>query len=124
MTDTDREILVLLKEIRQLLVPVSACFEEQFAQIRRQQVEGRFVELESLLSAKRRTIFPFLFDSQHLSQYEIAHEAHVSQPTVSRFVNALLQAGLIEQTRDERGTVVYEDVHGLVARMEAADEQR
>jgi len=102
---------------------MSACFEEQHAEIRRQRSEAKLGELESLLTAKRRDIFPLLFDSRHLSQVHIAEEANTTQPTVSRFIKELLECDLIGQTRDETGTTVYEDNLGLRKLMEASNEQ-
>jgi len=37
---------------------------------------------------------------------------------VSRFIKALLEHGLIEETKDETGTVVYVDKFNLVGLME------
>lgn len=119
MTGSDEEILEVLKKVHDLLVPISACFEEQFAEIQRQRFGAKFEELAALLTPVRRAIFPLLFDSRHLSQVEIAKEANTTQPTVSRFVSELLEHGLIEQTKDETGTTVYEDKFGLRGFMEA-----
>lgn len=123
MVDSNGEILQALKEIHDLLVPVSACFEDQYKEILQQQSEVRFRELEPFLTAQRRLIFPLLFDSPPLSQVQIAEEANTTQPTVSRFINALLKHDLIDQAKDETGTVVYEDKFNLAKRMEDANER-
>ncbi len=83
-----------------------------------QQSEARFRELEPLLTSQRRAVFRLLFDSRHLSQAQIAEEVNTTQPTVSRFISALLAHGLIDQARDETGTVVYKDKFNLAERME------
>lgn len=119
MTDSSSDILKVLKEVRDLLVPISACFQEQYAEIQRQRSGEKLEELEVLLTPVRRRILPLLFDSRHLSQVEIAKEAKTTQPTVSRFISELLERGLIEQTKDEAGTTVYEDTLGLRRLMEA-----
>lgn len=121
MTDSE-EILELLRKIHDLLVPVSAYFEEQFAKTQRQRLGVKLEEFETLLTPVRRDIFPLLFDSRHPSQVEIAKEANTTQPTVSRFINALLERGLIEQTKDKTGTVIYEDKFNLRKLMEARSE--
>jgi len=123
MVDSNSEIVELLKGIRDLLVPVSAYYEDQYREILERQSEVRFRELETLLTAQRRLIFPLLFDSRRLSQAQIAKEANTTQPTVSRFINALLERDLIDQVRDETGTVTYKDKFNLAKRMEDANER-
>ncbi len=118
MADSRDDILQLLIDIRDLLEPISACFKEQFVEIQRQQLGAKFEEFEALLTSKRRSVFPLLFDPRHLSQVEIAREAQTTQPTVSRFVSELLERDLIEETKDETGTTVYEDKFGLRRLME------
>jgi len=119
MTDSRDDISEALREIRDLLAPISAYFEKQYAEIQRQQSEEKLKELEALLTTdKRRNVFPLLFDSRHLSQAEIAKETNTTQPTVSRFIKALLEHGLIEETKDETGTTIYEDKFGLRRLME------
>lgn len=124
MTDSRDDILEALREIRDLLVPISAYFEKQYAEIQRQQSEEKLKELEALLTTdKRRNIFPLLLDPRHLSQAEIAKKAETTQPTVSRFIKALLERGLIEETEDETGTMIYEDKFNLRKLMEARNDR-
>ncbi len=118
------EILEVLGKIHDLLVPISACFQEQYKDIQRQRFKEKLEELETLLTTdKRRRIFPLLFDSRRLSQIDIAKEAETTQPTVSRFVNTLLKRDLIEPTKDNTGTIVYRDKYDLVKLMEMSNEQ-
>jgi len=119
MTDSEKEFLEVLRRIRDLLVPISAYFGEQLAEIQRQRFGAKLEELEALLTTDlRRNIFPLLFDPQHLSQTAIAKETDTTQPTVSRFINVLLEHDLIGQAKDETGTVVYVDKFDLVGLME------
>ena len=119
MTDSEKEFLEVSRRIRDLLVPISAYFEEQLAEIQCQRFGAKLEELEALLTTDlRRSIFPLLFDLQRLSQVDIAKEAGTTQATVSRFISALLKRDLIEQTKDETGTVVYVDKFNLVGLME------
>lgn len=123
MTDS-KGILEVLGNIRDLLVPISACFEDQYKEIQRQQLGSKLEELEALLAtSQRRNIFPLLFDPRPLSQVDIAKEARTTQSTVSRFISALLEHGLIEQTRDETGAVIYKDRFSLRKLMEAQNER-
>lgn len=123
MTDSE-EILEVLKKLHDLLVPISACFEEQYEEIQRQRFGPKLEEVEALLTtSKRRKILPLLFDPGRLSQVDIAKEAGTTQATVSRFISALLKRGLIEQTKDETGTVAYEDKFNLKRLMEAQNER-
>ena len=114
----DDQVLEVLREIHRLLVPISACFEDRHKEVIKQQSETKFKELEPLLTDQRRLIFPLLFDSRHLSQVQIAEEANTTQPTVSRFISALLEQDLIDQGKDETGTVVYKDKFNLAKRMQ------
>lgn len=118
MADSE-EILEILRNIHDLLVPISTCFEEQSEEIQRRRFGPKFKELEALLTTElRRNIFPLLFDPRHLSQVDIAKEAGTTQATVSRFISALLKRDLIEQAKDETGTVICVDKFNLVGLME------
>ena len=115
MTDSNKEILEVLRNMRDLLVPISACFDERLTEIHRQRAREKLEELEALLTDTRRKILPLLFDPRHLSQVAIAKDAKTTQPTVSRFINLLLERGLIDQIEDETGTqVIYVDKFNLV----------
>jgi len=118
------EILEVLRNIHDLLVPISACFEEQYEKIQRQRFGSKLEELEMLLTtSQRRDIFPLLFDPRRLSQVDIAKEVGTTQSTVSRFISTLLKCGLIERTKDETGTVTYEDKFNLKRLVEAQNER-
>ena len=106
------ELLETLREIRDLLVPISAGFEEQYLETQRRKLGSKLGKFEETLTATRKDIFPLLFDPRRLSQAQIAELAHTSQPTVSRFVAALVKEALIEQIEEEAGTV-YRDKYGL-----------
>jgi DNA-binding transcriptional ArsR family regulator len=116
MTGPNDELLQLLKEIRDLLVPISGCFEDQYR-------ETKVKQFRELLTPTRRRVFPLLFHPRRLSQDKIAEAAQTSQPTISRFVSALLESGLIQEASDREGNPVYEDVFDLGSVAEEHDEQ-
>lgn len=122
MTQSNDDIRKLLKKIVQLLEPISACFEDEYRELQLQRTEAKLDQLKKMLTPTRRRIYALLFDPRRLSQQAIASEAGTSQPTVSRFVSALLERGLIEQAKDRNGNVVYEDTLGLSTMMERSDE--
>ena len=123
MTDSDKEILELLRSIHDLLVPISAYFKERYAETQHQRSGAKLKELEALLTYERRNVFPLLFDPRRLSQVQIAKETNITQPTVSRFISALLEHGLIEKATDETGTVIYKDKYNLRHLMETLNER-
>ena len=120
----EHEVLILLGRIHDLLVPISACYQEQYRGIQRQRFEEKLEELESLLTtSKRRRIFSYLFDARGLSQADIAKEAGTTQATVSRFVSVLVEHDFVEQATDQAGTITYVDKHGLHELVEVGDER-
>lgn len=114
MTGSTDDILMVLKEVKDLLLPISACFEEQYSEIRRQ----RWNELEALLDPVRRRVYPLLFDRGHRSLRAIAKEAKTNHKRVKRFADTLVREGLITQTEDEPGEVVYRDIFYLAPLLE------
>lgn len=121
---TSEEILEVLRNIHDLLIPISACFEQQYEEIQRQQSGSKLKELEMLLTtSQRRRVFPLLFDTRPLSQVDIAKEAGTTQPTVSRLIRALLERGLIGQTRGQTGAVTYTDKFGLKRLVDVHNDQ-
>ena len=116
-TDND-ELLKVLDEIRNLLIPISTCFEEQYLEIQRQKMGEKYETFKAMLSPIRRKIFPLLFDRRRLSQVEIASEVNTSQPTVSRFISLLQEQDFIEPIKDEYGnTISYRDKYGFIKQL-------
>lgn len=114
MTAQNDEALALLTEIRDLLSRIYICFEGQYLEIQKQRVGEKLEIFEGLLSSTRRRIYPLLFDPRRLSQTEIASRANSTQPTVSKFVSALLDHDLIERIEDEEGNTAYRDKYDLM----------
>lgn len=110
----NREILEVLREIRELLIPISACFEDEYLEVQKQKLGEKLAAFEKLLTSTRRQIFPLLFDPRGLSQVDIAKEVNTSQPTVSRFVNTLLEQDMIDQDKNSDGNIVYKDKYNLL----------
>jgi hypothetical protein len=91
MNDQEQKhIISLLQEIRDLLVPVSVCHEERYAEIQQMRLEEKVKLFESIMSPVRWRIFPLLFDPTRPSQAQIAERVGTTQPTISRFVTVLL----------------------------------
>jgi len=123
MTDSSEEILKVLNTIRDLLEPISACFEDDYREASIRKQEAKIKQFQELLTPTRRRIYPLLFDHRRLSQEAIAEEAGTSQPTVSRFVAKLLETGLIREASDREGNPVYEDAFDLRRIAEEIDDQ-
>jgi DNA-binding MarR family transcriptional regulator len=121
MPETNDELLTLVREIRNLLVPISACFEERFAEIQKQRWRPKREAFKAILTPTRRAIYPLLFDPRNLSQIEIAKELGISQPAVSRFVGMLQEQDLIDQSRDQAGKIAYIDKYNLVELLNETD---
>ncbi|HUT16234.1 MAG TPA: winged helix-turn-helix domain-containing protein [Anaerolineae bacterium] len=102
MEATNEDILALLREIRDLLVPISACFEQEYRRIARAKAE--FAKFKSFLTPKRRQIFELLVGPRRLTQAEIASEVGSSQPYVSQTVSALMERNWIEEDEASQGT--------------------
>ncbi len=120
MPDPTDDIVALLTEVRSLLVPISACFEEPFAQICRRREKLKV--LQALLTENTRRIYPLLFDPRRLAQADIAKEAGVTQPTVSKFLKRLRESGLVEEGEDDAGATFYRDKFALTTLMEESND--
>ena len=119
---SEEQRLVLLREIRDLLKPISACHEEQYQKLQSQQTKAKIDALKPLLTSVRQKIFQLLFDPKHLSQVEIAQMAGTTQPTVSRFISKLIELELIEPIEIEGGNVYYKDKYNLASLPEVVNE--
>jgi len=121
MDTSNNELLKILEEIRDLLIPISACFEDEYLDIQRQK--KRLEDLKPMLTSIRRSIFPLLFDPRRLSQVAIAEEVTTSPSNVSRFTKTLLEKDFVEQIKDENGNTVYQDKYNLVKWLQNAEEK-
>lgn len=123
MSTSNDELLKILKEIHDLLIPISACFEDQYLEDQRQRRAEKHETFRAILTSARRKIYPLLFDPRRLSQVEIAKQVNITQPAVSKFVNTLLERGLIEQLEDEDGVTVYRDKYNLLDVLQDMEEE-
>lgn len=114
MSPSNDNVLEVLKEIRDILSRIYTCFEDEYVEIQRRKIGGKLEAFETVLTPDRREIYPLLFDTRQLSQREIADEVNVSQPTVSRFISALVDQELIDQIEHEGGSITYRDKYDLV----------
>jgi DNA-binding MarR family transcriptional regulator len=114
MSENNDELLEVAKEIRDILLRIFVCYEEQYTEIQRKKAAEKLKALKAVLTtSERKKIYYLLFDPRNLSQTDIAKEVKVSQPAVSQCVNALLGQDLIEQAKSENGKVVYKDKYNL-----------
>jgi len=88
------EVVKLLREVRELLIPISDAFRGDYEE--RLRILA-FLE-EVVNTAERRRVYP-LMDGLR-TQAEIAKKARVSAAMVSRFVPPLSEADLIDVVRD------------------------
>lgn len=123
MSTSNDELLKTLKEIRDLLIPISACFEDQYLEVQRQRKAEKQETFRAILTSARRKIYPLLFDPRRLSQVEIAKQVNITQPAVSQFVNTLLERGLIERLEDGDGVTVYRDKYNLLDVLQDMEEE-
>jgi len=121
-TKTEEQILVLLQEIHDSLKIISACHEEQYQKLQSQQIKVKIEALKPLLTSVRQKIFRLLFDPKHLSQVEIAQLTGTTQPTVSRFISALMDLEIIEPDEDDKGNIFYKDKYNLANHPEVQNE--
>ena len=119
MTASNDELLIVLKETRDILSRIYVCFEDQYREKQAQKVAEKLASLKAMMTSVRERIYPLLFDRQRLSQAEIASRAETTQPTVSRFIAALLEQDLIEETQSENGSVTYVDKYDFLELLEA-----
>lgn len=109
------EILIILEQIKELLIPISACYQDKYLEIQTQKAGERLEKLKSLLNTNtRRQIFLLLFDHEGINQGEVAKKANTTQPTVSRFISSLLEEGFIESVNDGSGKNIYRDKYNLL----------
>lgn len=88
------EVVKLLREVRELLIPISDAFRGEYEE--RLRILGLLEEVVS--TAGRRRAYPLMNGVR--TQTEIAKKARVSAAMVSRFVPLLLEAELIDIVRD------------------------
>ena len=90
----DDRIMKLLEEIKALLIPVSDAFRAEYEE--RLRV---LALLEQVVNTPaRRRAYPLMNGLR--TQSDIADDAGLTQPAVSRFIPPLLEAELIEIVRD------------------------
>ena len=88
MNEFETNVLQMLQEIKELLEPISGQHKEAF-------LHDKINLLRDVITPKNTLAFRLLFDPRNLTQQQIAREADVSQPTVSRLINELLNRNLL-----------------------------
>ena len=101
-------VVELLIEIRDLLMPISHAFADEYEDAMRREriLQEKQSILDGLAStAARRRVFALLFDEERLSQADIARSIGISQPAVSQFVRALHDNDLVDSYTNDHGEV-------------------
>ena len=106
MNEFETSVLQTLQEIKELLEPISSQHKEAF-------LHDKLNLLRGVITPKNAQAFRLLFDPRSLTQQQIAREADVSQPTVSRLVKELLEKRLIEEKKNSNLNVAYVDKWNL-----------
>lgn len=119
MTNQNDGIFDVLKDIRNLLIRIEACFDDQYLQLQEKKEKERIFRL--ILTEPRKRIYPLLFDEQHFSQNRIAKDTGVTQQAISSFIKVLLSEGIIEQSKEE-GKVIYNDKYNFSMLIEKGGE--
>ncbi len=88
--EANEEIIGLLAEIRDLLIPISDEFREAYEERRR---KVRLLE-GAVNTIQRRKMYMAMNGKK--TQTDIAQEVGVTQGTVSRFISALADQGLVD----------------------------
>jgi uncharacterized membrane protein len=117
MTEYEREVLAVLREIKALLEPVGQNARQQYVKEKRQLIRD-------VLTDNNKRIFPLLVDPRRLTQGRIADEAGVSQATVSRFISELKKRGLIVEEKDSNLNIRYIDHLQLLNLIEGEDDAK
>lgn len=117
MIENQDEMLTLLREIHDLLIPISESFKERFISLKGNKL------MDLLSTELKKRIFSLIVDPRNLSQIEIAKQAGTSQPSVSRLVTSLLEEELIEKRIDPSGKVYFVDRYVLLKRLEEKNER-
>ncbi len=113
MNVPENPVQTLLKEIKELLIPISAHFKPEYIGTKQKQLD------EILSTETKQKIYFLLFNPRKLSQSDIAKEANTTQPSVSRLIASLLDANLIEKDKDENGKEYYLDKFMFTEKLEA-----
>jgi predicted HTH transcriptional regulator len=117
MDEFEQEVLDLLRDIRELLVPIGQNARQQFLKDKRQLVRD-------VLTENNKRIFPLLVDSRRLTQDRIAKEAGVSQATVSRFISELKKRNLIVEEKDSNLNTRFIDHWQILNLIEGDDDDQ
>ena len=98
MTEPSPEILSLLTEIRDLLIPVADGYRDEFERRQAEREAARLAEIEALVgsSAKRQAAWRLADGSR--SQREIARQAGMDEGSTSKYFKALRELGAVSES--------------------------
>jgi len=114
MASENDELLGVVKEMRDILLKIFECYEEQYLEIQRRKFGEKHDAFKKLLTPIRRKIFPLFFDPRELSQTSIANEVNTSKQNVNNFIALLLETDLVSKVVEKDGKVVYQDKYRLM----------
>ena len=99
--DTDETAESLLRQIRDLLVPISDFYQEGYEQRQAERLAARRKSVEGLLSTSTRRKAWDLADGSR-TQREVSKESKLDEGTTSRLFKSLRELGAIEGTNPKR----------------------
>lgn len=101
MTENEREIVELLGQIRDLLIPISSHYQPEYEEKQRQLREGLKDVLRQLAVGNRSRESCALMDGSR-SQSEISQTTGIDKGNLSRLVSRLHNEGLLTTDSDNR----------------------
>lgn len=101
MPDHTGEMVALLREIRELLIPVADAYQDEYARRQSEREEQRLSEIRGMLSTEKRREAWELADGTK-TQREIAKAVRIDEGGASKLFKALRELGAIEGENPKR----------------------
>ena len=108
MPEPTTEMVVLLREIRDLLLPVADAYRDEFERREAEREEQRLQALKALLSTDKKKKAWRLADGSR-TQAEIGKTAAMDSGNTSRFFKSLRELNAVEGERPKRTVEVKID---------------
>lgn len=98
MPEPSPEVLSLLTEIRDLLLPVADAYRDEYERREAQREAARFAEIKALVDStpKRRAAWKLADGTR--SQREIAQQAGLDEGSISKYFKALRELGAVSES--------------------------
>jgi hypothetical protein len=108
MPEPTTEMVALLREIRDLLLPVADAYRDEYERREAEREEQRLKTLKALLSTDKKKKAWKLADGSH-TQAEIGKSAGIDSGNTSRFFKSLRELNAVEGERPKRTVEVKID---------------